>query len=340
MEHQKPAPARRKVPAPSLLRRAWNAQVTPVAVATVALIVVAAVVTPSALQPASIIALTLPAAVMAIAGIGQTLVVQQKGIDLSTPGAITLAATLVTTLSSRHGWPFWSALVLALLVVALLGAVNGLIVTRFNITPIVATLASNSLFFGGVWTVSASSTAAPPAELVSIAKAQVGPFPMIGIIAILLVAVAAMFARYSALGRRFEGVGASPAAARAAGVVVEPYIIGSYVLSSVTAGLAGVLLVGFLGSNSLTLGNEYLLPIIAAVVVGGAALTGGKGSILATAVAAIFLALIVQMVLSVGAPNSTQLLVQSIALAAAAGLKHIPWGRVIPRRPSPLRVNA
>jgi ribose transport system permease protein len=317
--------AAHRIKSPSCTQRLWRAQATPVAFATLALFVIAAVVVPKSLTHASLLAMMVPASVMAVAAIGQTLVVQQKGIDLSVAGAITLSATVLTVLASSTGLPFGVNLLLVACTGTLAGLLNGFLIVKLHITPIVATLASNSLLLGAVWTVSGGSTTAPPDAVINFASTQLGPLPALTWLAIVLVATTGIFMTKSTVGRRFVGVGANAASARAAGVPVNRYILSAYVASGLSGGVAGVLLVGYLGSSSLTLGAPYQLSVITAVVVGGAALSGGRGSVLATAIACLFLSQVVQMVLALGAPNSVQLLVQSVALALAAGLRLVPW---------------
>lgn len=302
-------------------------QALPVLIATILLFVVAAVFVPKTLTPASVVAILVPAGISAVAAIGQTLVIQQKGIDLSVGGVMTLAA-VASGIFSSNGLPFW----LVLLIVAVLslasGLLNGLLVTRVHITPLLATLASNSLIIGVVWTVSGGQAKLAPEELRTIASGSFLGLPLIAWIALILVVIVAIVMSKSLFGRRFTAVGSSPAAALAGGVNVRGYILFSYVIAGAFGGLAGLLLAGYAGQTTYDLGVNYMLPVIAAVVIGGAALTGGRGSVVATAFGCLLLSLVVQMVLTLGAPTSMQLLVQSLVLAVAAGIRLFPWSRV------------
>jgi ribose transport system permease protein len=119
-------------------------------------------------------------------------------------------------------------------------------------------------------------------------------------------------------------VGVNPRAAEAAGVRALKYQIGAYVASAVCFSAAGMLLAGFIGSASQSSGNDYLMPAIAAVVVGGTPFTGGKGSVIASAVAALFMAQLGQMVLALGAGTAVQLLVQACAILLATTVRYLP----------------
>jgi ribose transport system permease protein len=116
-------------------------------------------------------------------------------------------------------------------------------------------------------------------------------------------------------------VGASVQAARAAGVRVELARLSTYMAAAVCYAVAGIVLAGYLSTPNIGMGESYLLPTVAAVVVGGTALTGGRGNIVGTAVAAVFLTQLTQLVLSMGAPTSTQLVIQSAVIAIAAALQ-------------------
>jgi len=318
-------------PAARAILRLASRQATPVVVATLLLVIVAAVLVPRALSPASLVAILVPAGITAVAALGQTLVIQQKGIDLSVGGVMTLAAVTSGMLGTTDT-PFVLVLVIAIGLSALAGVVNGLLVTRVHITPLLATLASNSLFIGVVWTVSGGRANLAPQPLRDFASGSFASLPLIAWLAVVLTVVVAVVMAKSVLGRKFTAAGASPAAARAGGIDVSGRVMLAYVASGAFGGIAGLLLAGYAGQTNYDLGVNYMLPVIAAVVIGGAALTGGKGSPIATAVGCLLLSLVVQMVLTLGAPPSMQLLVQSLVLAVAASIRLMPWGRAFAGR--------
>jgi ribose transport system permease protein len=304
-------------------------QALPISVATVVLFIISALAVSQSLSNASLLAMMLPATILALAATGQTLVVQQRGIDLSTAGAISLAGNLLGVLAVRHGFALGPAIIVVLVVAGLGGLLNGLVIITLGITPIIATLASNSLLYGVLWLVSSGSSVSTPSSLATFASGRlVWWIPNIAVVAAAIILITAIVMAKSAMGRRFVGVGANRSAARATGVGVNRYIVASYVASGVFSGLAGIFLVGYLGSSTLNLGDTFQLPIIAAVVVGGASLTGGRGSVIASAIAAVFIEQAVQAVLSDGAATSTQLLVQGLVLVAAALLRLVPYRRL------------
>jgi ribose transport system permease protein len=293
-------------------------------VATLAVFVLSAIVAPRSLNSSSLVAMLSFAAVLIVASAGQTLVVQQRGIDLSVPGAVTLCAMMPPLYMTRTGASLWTALLITAGVGICVGLVNGVLVIKFGITPLVATLAVNSLLIGALLTYSHGvPSVSASAAMVSFASDQLFGIPIMFLVAVGYVVVLAVAVHTTVLGRRFIAVGVNPSTAQAAGVPVHRYVIGAYVLGSVSAALAGVLLLGYLESASLSTGNEYLFTSIAAVVLGGTSLAGGKGSVIASAVAAVFLTQLVQLLLTAGAPSSVQLLSQAIAIGLAVALRTV-----------------
>ncbi|HWI21291.1 MAG TPA: ABC transporter permease [Baekduia sp.] len=265
------------------------------------------------------------AAVLALASVGQTLVVQQRGLDLAVPGTMSLAAVIVTAHAAGHDSRLLPALCLVLLACAATGLVSGVAVTYFGITPLVATLGVNALLLGTIQQITGGlSTKTAPANLSGFTLDKTAGIPNTVLLVGAVVLVVTFLIRKTTFGRRFVAVGASAQAARAAGIPVRSYQLGTYVVASICYGAAGVLLAGFLQNSSISAGGDYLLPTVAAVVLGGTSLLGGNGSVVATAVGALFLTQLQQVVLGMGAASSVQLIVQGAVIALAVGLREVP----------------
>lgn len=275
---------------------------------------------------------TLPfAAILAIAAIGQTLVIQQRGLDLSVPGMITLSTIVVTKVAQGTDGRLPEAIGLVALACLASGLVSGIAITRFGVTPLVATLGVNALLTGVVLQItSGASTYSATPGLGRFALDKTAGIPNTVIIAVVVVVIFATLARTTVIGRRFVSAGASPAAAHVAGVRVKRYELATYMLASLTYGAAGVLVAGYLGTPGIGAGDNYLLPTIAAVVLGGTSLAGGNGSVAATAIGAVFLTQLEQVVLGMGAPASVQLVIQGSIIALGMALRHVPFARIRP----------
>ncbi len=290
---------------------------------TIALFILCSFVAPGVVRPAAISSMLPFAAILAITAVGMTIVIQQRGLDMSLPGMMTIAGLLFAQIGFSTGSTLL-AVPLTLAIALGIGIVNGLLVAKLNITPIVTTLATNAILMGAVRAVSGGSPMSAPAELAEFSHSKLFGVPMTLILALLFIIVISIVTKRTIPGRRFVAVGANPAAATAAGIPILRYQVATYAIASLCFAVAGMLFTGFIGSASQTAGVDYLLPAIAAVVVGGTPFNGGRGSVIASGVAALFMTQLGQMVLALGAGTSVQLLVQALAIIIAVAVRHIP----------------
>ena len=287
------------------------------------LLVASAWLAPGTLRLGALVAMAPFASFLAVVAVGQMLVIRQRGLDMSAGSMMTISGLVLAELSKQTGLttlPIITVLFLA----ALVGAMNGLLVAKVNISPIVATLAMDALLIGGVRKISDGTALTMPSEFQNLTHATLFGIPSSLLFALGSVMIVAILVNKTLKGRHFIAVGSSPRAAAAAGLRILHYQIGAYVSASLCFSMAGMMLAGFAGSASQIAGGDYLLPGIVAVIVGGTKFSGGQGSIVATAVAALFMAQLQQLVLSMGASPSTQLMVQASAIVIAVGLRSVP----------------
>ena len=140
------------------------------------------------------------------------------------------------------------------------------------------------------------------------------------LIALAVLLVAVVVQTRMTVGRRFVAIGDNPVTARAMGLPVTRYVIGTYVAASLCYGAAGIILAGYVVAPSLSLGNPYLLATITAVVIGGTSFGGGRARLVGAAVAALFLTQLNVLLNAISAPPSTNLLLQALALGVAVGV--------------------
>jgi ribose transport system permease protein len=290
---------------------------------TVILFILCAFVAPGVVLPQALSSMLPFAAILAITAAGMTIVIQQRGLDMSLPGIMTISGLLFAQIGFSTGSTLL-AVPLTLMIAIGFGIVNGFLVAKVNITPIVATLATNAILMGGVRAVSGGTPMTAPAELAEFSHSKLLGVPMTLVLALVFIIVISIATKRSTAGRRFVAVGANPAAATAAGIPILRYQIATYAIAALCFAVAGMLFTGFIGSASQTAGVDYLLPAIAAVVVGGTPFTGGRGSVIASGVAALFMAQLGQMVLALGAGTPVQLLVQALVIVIAVAVRQIP----------------
>ncbi|MCB1488962.1 MAG: ABC transporter permease [Bauldia sp.] len=300
---------------------------------TALLFAISPLLAPGSISGSSMLTVFSFASILAIAAIGQTLVIQHGGLDLTVPGVISLAAVLVTKYPAGDNALLlpWALAALGAGVVS--GLVCGIAVTRFRVTPFVATLAVNALLYGTVLHLTkGTSTHEVPSLLGDFAVGRVGGIPNLAFVAVAAIIIVEVIIRYTAIGRRFVAIGASNRAARAAGMRVDSYRVATYVAAGASYAFAGILLAGYLGIPSLLVGNTYLLPTITVVVLGGTSLLGGAGSVAATAVGAVFLTQLQQVTIGMGASTSAQFIIQAVIIALGMGLRLVPWSTLFGRR--------
>jgi ribose transport system permease protein len=244
------------------------------------------------------------------------LVVMTGGIDLSTPGTFSLAAMIMVGVGARTDDNIGIAFVTALAAAAVVGLVNGILIGGLKLNPLIVTLAVGQVTIGLVTRYGRSfpvSQPVPDAWIKLTSTRILGISPVLWAGAILTVFLIVVF-RYTTLGRRFQAVGANPIAAGVAGLRVSVSQISAYVGAAMLYAIAGLALAGLLRAPGVASGTNYLLAPIAAVVIGGASLTGGLASPLSTFAAAIFLTGLTQVMKTMGLPTSLQFVVFGLVI--------------------------
>ena len=292
------------------------ARFLPVWLATAALAIVAAIIAPDALQHTSW-AYVLPyMTILAVAALGQMLVIMQAGIDLSTPGVISFGGNLIVGVSLGSN----DRLALGILACIGLGAAVGLVngsprrdpeaepadrhagcrADRVGVEPEV--LARGHELVPGAGTLSSWAAEKPLGISVVFWTGAA------------ITIVVALLLRYTVVGRRFQAVGANPRAAWMAGLHVRTYVVFAYTAAGILYGVAAVLLAGIRINIDPAFGAAYLLAPIAAVVIAGASLSGGLASATSTWMAALALTFLTQMLLILGLSAAMQFVVFGAAI--------------------------
>lgn len=297
-------------------------------IALVAILALGFLVAPSSLAPGVLLGVIPFASVLAIAGLGQMLVVQQSGIDLSVPGAVSIAVVLVTHVPNGDSSRLGLAVLLCIVFAVVGGLINGFLVGVMGLNAVITTLGSNGLMFGAILAISGGVPRTTTSLLASITNGNVLGIPNTLLMLIVVLLLVSLLLKKTVAGRRFEGVGASPAATRAMGLRVRTHKVSAYVWAQLLYSFAGIMLAGIVAQPTAYLGNNYLLPSVAVVVLGGTSLLGGRGFPVATIVAAFFLTQLEQFSLALGVPYAARTLMQAAALVLGVAIYTIDWGRV------------
>jgi ribose/xylose/arabinose/galactoside ABC-type transport system permease subunit len=306
----------RRAPSSALTAFVVASRYLPVYIALALLVLVASIWAPATLSGVALRAIAPYGAVLGLAALGQMLVVMTGGIDLSVPGTMSLAAVITVGVGDRADERIWIAVAVALLAAAIVGLVNGLLIGGLKLNALIVTLAVGLIVIGVVNRYGSTFPVQSPvprglSEWTSSRILGASPVFWTGV-GLMLVLVLGL--RFTAVGRRFQAVGANPVASHVVGVRVNLNQILVYVVAAACYALAGVALAGLLRTPGVAVGTQYLLGPIAAVVIGGASLTGGLASPLSTFVAALFLTGLNQMLRTMGLPTALQAVVFGLVI--------------------------
>ena len=303
-----------------------------VTASTIVLLLACAVFAPSSVSTGAL-AGSLPfAAVIAIVGLGQLLVVQQGGFDLSVAGGVSLAVVISAHYPDGDNARLLPAVLFAVSCALAAGLANGILVGFVKLNAIIATIGVNALLYGAVFAVSGGVPRITTPLLAQIAGGQTLGIPHSVLFALAALLAVTFFVKKTVVGRRFEAIGANPLAARAVGLHVRSHQMLAYVYSQLLCCLAGILLAGITREPTAFQGDSLLLPSVAVVVLGSTSLLGGRGFPVSTVVAAFFLNQLSQFALAVGVPYSAQTIIQALALGFGIGVYSIQWTRNTKRR--------
>jgi ribose transport system permease protein len=253
-----------------------------------------------------------------VLGFGQGLVILVGGLDLSVGVVMTLGGILAYRWIGTSVVAIFWAVPCILLVTGCVGAINGLGVTLLRLPPFIMTLATSLIIYGVFlgFTGGQPRGVASPALTSAYTSTFVG-LPVILWLLLVFITLATLLQSYSSFGRRLYAVGTSPMAAYIAGLPVRLLVIVAYAISGVTAGLAGILLVGYATGATLTMGQSYLLPSVAAVVVGGASILGGRGTYLATVGGAVLLTTLSTIIEALGLAEGWRTVIYGLVIMLA-----------------------
>jgi len=269
------------------------------------------------------------ASFFAIMAVGATLVIVSGGIDLSV-GAVYAVAGVTMALVLRAVGPVSPTatvligMVTALGVGLLSGLLNGAMVVGLNVHPFIITLGTMWVLRGISFVSSHAESILVPPSLMMAAKATLGlggalsPIPMLAMI--LVTIVGSIYLTRTVMGRHIVAVGGNPEASRFSGLRLGRVQIGVYVLSGLTAGIATFLGASFYGSASCADANGYELYVIASAVVGGASLTGGKGSAVSATLGAILIVMMRQAIRTMHLDQNYEWIIVGTAIIVAVVL--------------------
>ncbi len=275
-------------------------------------------------NPVNIRSLLVTSAITAIPATGMTIVILTGGIDVSIGSMLGLVAA-IGGLAFEAGWPLPLVAPLFCATGGLLGLVNALVILQGGVPPVVATLGTLSIFRMCVFLVLGSNwiTAIPPALTTIFIATRIGPLPMVAVIALLFMAGAAFILRAHRGGRHVYAVGNNEEAARLSGIPVRRIRLISYVLLGICTGAAALVQLGQSPLVQTSTGEGFELSVIAAVVLGGTELAGGRGTLLGTLLGTLIVSLVTDAIVLMHIQPFWGGVVLGLIILASVGAGHL-----------------
>jgi len=270
-----------------------------------------------------------------IMAIGQTMVIITGGIDLSVGSLMAVSSMLTARLITVYGQNALLAVICGLIFGLLLGTISGLTITRFKINPFITTLGMLSIGRGltyllatGVKGSVASNIPMQNASVIYLGSGYLGPVPFSIILLLFLVIMATIFLKRTVPGRYIYAVGSNERSARLSGVPINKVRVFVYAVSGLFCALAGIVLSGRLSTAATNIGLGNELDVIAAVVIGGASLQGGEGTVTGAIIGATIMAIVRNAFVLLHIPNHFQTITIGIVIVLAVGLDQLLKGKL------------
>jgi rhamnose transport system permease protein len=271
--------------------------------------------------------LLLTPSILMLVAVGQAIVIITRNVDLSVGSVMGLTAYLTGRLFvDVPGIPIVVVVIAAVLLGALLGLVNGALVAFAKVPAMVITLGTLYAYRGinVLWTGSDRINASDmPKDFLGLGTQQIAFIPVLSIVAVIVLAVAAWYLRNTRGGREYYAIGSDPAAAELYGLKVTRRVLSAFVLSGALAGLAGVFYAARYGSISSQAGSGWELDAVGAAVIGGIAITGGVGTVWGAAIGAMLLMTINRALPILGIPDFWQRAVVGVLIIGAIVLDRV-----------------
>lgn len=304
-----------------LVKTAFSKKIAGVLSALIAITIFSSILSPHFLTSYNITIIIRELAFIGIVTLGQTMVLLTGEIDLSVGAVAGFCSVMAGKLMVELNVSPLLSIILALILGSLCGLINGLLVTKLKLNALVVTLGTMGVYSGlNLVITKGKSITDIPAHIYFLGQGMLLeiPFPLYIMLAILIVLT---FTAYSTTyGRHLYATGSNIEAAEIVGLRVDAIKIGAFIISSLLATIAGILMIARLGSAQPAIGQAWLLPSIAAAVIGGTALTGGEGIPLGSILGAAIIGVIENTIVLLGVSPYWQTVVSGSVVVAAVSI--------------------
>ncbi|OHV71142.1 hypothetical protein LCM4577_03025 [Mesorhizobium sp. LCM 4577] len=285
---------------------------------SIVLIVCSRFISPALGSWSQVLTVLILASFLIILSFGQGLVILIGGLDLSIPALITLGGVLTTTWVGTGDAGVWYMLPAILAICALVGAVSGIGIVWLKVPPFIMTMATSIVVASvALGYTSGTPRGGSPSALLWLMKAWFLGVPVVIYFTLAFILFGWLLQNFTALGRRLRALGTNRNAALIAGVGVNRLELVPYAVSAACAGFVGMMLVGYSNGATLRMGDSYMLPSIAAVVIGGSSILGGSGTFIGTVGGAILLTTLGTMISAIGLSEGWRTIIEGGIIVGA-----------------------
>jgi ribose transport system permease protein len=285
---------------------------------SIVLIVCSRFISPALGSWSQVLTVLVLASFLIILSFGQGLVILIGGLDLSLPALITLGGVLTTTWVGTGDEGVWYMLPAILALCALVGAVSGIGIVWLKVPPFIMTMATSIVVASvALGYTSGTPRGGSPSSLLWLMKSWFLGVPAVIYFTLAFILAGWLLQNFTALGRRLRALGTNRNAALIAGVSVNRLELVPYAISAACAGFVGMMLVGYSNGATLRMGDSYMLPSIAAVVIGGSSILGGSGTFIGTVGGAILLTTLGTMISAIGLSEGWRTVIEGAIIVGA-----------------------
>lgn len=247
----------------------------------VILIVVFTILNPSFLTMKNVINISKQIAIMAILSVGMTFVLLTGGIELSMGSVVSLVVVCISIFVTNAGIPVWASMILALLIATAIGFINGVIIAEIKVPPLIMTLGMQIFLYGFTYTICGGLPVyGIPNSLKWVGQTYLfGVIPVSAFIMVMIIVIGYFILSKTYLGRYFYAIGSNEDAASLSGINSNRIRILAYTFCGFLVGIAGIVMLGRIGSGQPGAGDGYEMDVLTGCVLGGVSLNGGKGNI-------------------------------------------------------------
>lgn len=289
-----------------------------------AVILVFLAATQGNVSPTHLLNIARSAAPLGIAAMGQTVILLAGGLDLSLGSTISMVNLVMASMMNGSSENMGQALLVSLGFCLVIGFLNGFIIVKFQMQPFLVTMAMSVIVQGGYYLYTQGIARGSIAgEIRFLSEGWIGGIPVAVMIWVAIWIVLSFVLHKTTYGRKLYMTGANPAASRLSGFRADWMIISAYVIGALLAGIAGIMLSAYVGVASVDIGTDYTLDSIASSVIGGAAFTGGVGSLEGTFPGVLILTILKSLMTILGISEAGKFICQGVVIAVMVALNQM-----------------